>query len=251
MYVRLAFSVAAYLEPEILMVDEVLAVGDAEFQRKSLGKMKNVAHEGRTVLLVTHNMAMVRQICDMAIHLDQGAVQNTGDKSDVIDAYLARLVVPGGTGRGGDEALWGELSIVEPGKQAHCAHLTFGRDYDFNLRIGSKHQFRRAVVHVKLFDQEGSLVSSLESLVEGIDQFDFIGLADVVFKVKAIGLRPGLYWAGFELYVWGEDRPTLSVERALDFEIIAATVDDAFWPYLREHGIVRLASSAELRTSNR
>jgi lipopolysaccharide transport system ATP-binding protein len=251
MYVRLAFSVAAHLEPEILLVDEVLAVGDAEFQRKCLGKMKNVAHEGRTVLFVTHNMAMVRQLCNMAVHLDRGVVQDIGDKSTVIDAYLARLAVPGasGSGRGGDEALWGELSIVEPGKQVNCAYLTFGRDYDFKLRIGSKNRFRRTIVQVRLFDNDGTLISTLESLVEGIDQFDFIGLVEVVFNVRSIGLLPGFYRAGFDIYAWGEDHPTLSVERALDFEIIAATVNDAHWPYIREHGIVRLASSAELRTS--
>jgi lipopolysaccharide transport system ATP-binding protein len=251
MYVRLAFSIAAHLEPEILVIDEVLAVGDADFQRKSLGKMKNVAHEGRTVLFVTHNMAMVRQLCDMAVHLDQGVVQSIGDKSTVIDAYLARFVETGASSsrRIGDEALWAELSIVEPGKQVNCAHLTFGRDYDFKLRISSKGQFQRAVAHVNVFDQEGRLISSLESIAEGIDQFDFIGLVEVVFNVRAIGLVPGIYWAGFELYVWGEDHPMLSVEKVLDFEIVAATVNDALWPYLREHGIVRLPSSAELRTS--
>ena len=70
MYVRLAFAVAAHLEPEILLVDEVLAVGDAEFQNKCLGKMSDIAGEGRTVLFVSHNMPAVRTLCKRAILLD-------------------------------------------------------------------------------------------------------------------------------------------------------------------------------------
>src|SRR5207237_5159881 len=72
MQVRLAFAVAAHLEPEILLVDEVLAVGDAEFQQKCLGKMKDVTREGRTVVFVSHNLAAVRSLCSRGIVLDQG-----------------------------------------------------------------------------------------------------------------------------------------------------------------------------------
>ena len=79
MYVRLAFAVAAHLEPEILIVDEVLAVGDADFQRKCLGKMEQVAQqEGRTIILVSHTMASVEALCDRAIYLDQGRVVREG-----------------------------------------------------------------------------------------------------------------------------------------------------------------------------
>lgn len=88
MYVRLAFAVAAHLEPEILIVDEVLAVGDAEFQKKCLGKMKDVAGEGRTVLFVSHNMAAVRNLCDRAILLNKGTVHKSGTVESVLDEYL-------------------------------------------------------------------------------------------------------------------------------------------------------------------
>lgn len=88
MYVRLAFSVAAHLEPEILIIDEVLAVGDAEFQKKCLGKMKDVAGQGRTVLFVSHNMAAVRTLCTRAILLDKGNVIFIGNTDQVVDKYL-------------------------------------------------------------------------------------------------------------------------------------------------------------------
>jgi lipopolysaccharide transport system ATP-binding protein len=93
MYVRLAFAVAAHLEPEILVVDEVLAVGDAQFQKKCLGKMEDVsAKEGRTVLFVSHNLDAVKWLCSKGIHLTCGALEFAGSSSDSINNYLAASV---------------------------------------------------------------------------------------------------------------------------------------------------------------
>ena len=89
MYVRLAFAVAAHLNPEILIVDEVLAVGDAEFQKKCLGKMQDVADSGRTVLFVSHNMGVVAELCRTAILMAKGRVETIGDADKVVRSYLA------------------------------------------------------------------------------------------------------------------------------------------------------------------
>jgi lipopolysaccharide transport system ATP-binding protein len=91
MYVRLAFSVAAHLEPEILLVDEVLAVGDMAFQRKCLGKMDDVAHEGRTVLFVSHNIGLLQTLCQRGIFLQQSTVFTDGTITEAVDAYLQTL----------------------------------------------------------------------------------------------------------------------------------------------------------------
>src|ERR1700728_1884430 len=88
MYVRLAFAVAAHLEPEILIVDEVLAVGDLEFQKKCLGKMSDFSRDGRTVLFVSHNMEAVRRMCPRGIVLNQGRVEMVGSIKEAIDCYL-------------------------------------------------------------------------------------------------------------------------------------------------------------------
>ena len=89
MTVRLGFAVAAFLEPEILVVDEVLAVGDAEFQKKAIGKMKDVSTgEGRTVLFVSHNMASIKQLCPHSVLLEKGTVKMTGDTEDVVRYYM-------------------------------------------------------------------------------------------------------------------------------------------------------------------
>ena len=88
MYVRLAFAVAAHLEPEILVVDEVLAVGDAAFQKKCIGKMQDVSIGGRTVLFVSHNMTAVKELCNRAIWLDAGCLVNSGNTEAIVAQYL-------------------------------------------------------------------------------------------------------------------------------------------------------------------
>ncbi|MFA5164046.1 MAG: ABC transporter ATP-binding protein [Candidatus Omnitrophota bacterium] len=89
MQVRLAFAVAAHLEPEILLIDEVLSVGDITFQKKSLGKMENVAREGRTVLFVSHNMGAVQRLCNRAVLLNNGLVVEDGDVNEVTEKYMS------------------------------------------------------------------------------------------------------------------------------------------------------------------
>lgn len=88
MYVRLAFAVAAHLEPEILLVDEVLAVGDAQFQKKCLGKMSEVGHQGRTVVFVSHNMSAISNLCSRCAYLEQGEIKFLGDTKKAVELYI-------------------------------------------------------------------------------------------------------------------------------------------------------------------
>jgi homopolymeric O-antigen transport system ATP-binding protein len=104
MSVRLAFAVAAHLEPEILLVDEVLAVGDAEFQRRCLGRMEDLSESGRTVVFVSHQMQAVAQLCDRAIWLDHGRVEREGPASDVVAEYLQAGYGAGSRREWGDRA---------------------------------------------------------------------------------------------------------------------------------------------------
>jgi lipopolysaccharide transport system ATP-binding protein len=113
MYVRLAFAVAAHLEPDILIVDEVLAVGDAQFQRKCLGKMGQVATGGRTVLFVSHNMAAVQALCSAAIHLHAGTVKATGNAESIVHAYLSEARAPSDLGTGRSVILGPSLMLEE------------------------------------------------------------------------------------------------------------------------------------------
>src|SRR5215831_17611751 len=91
MYFRLAFAVAAHLEPEILLVDEVLAVGDVGFQKKCLGKMGDVARGGRTILFVSHNLGAMGALCPRAIYLAGGRIKCSGATPDIISSYLSLM----------------------------------------------------------------------------------------------------------------------------------------------------------------
>src|SRR5207248_1545313 len=128
MYVRLAFAVAAHLEPDILVVDEVLAVGDAEFQKKSLGKMQEIGESGRTVIFVSHNMATVARLCTRALMLDGGRIVAEGVTETVIAEYL----------RSGSETagrrVWPDAATAPGDAVARLRHVAVvdgeGRDAD-------------------------------------------------------------------------------------------------------------------------
>jgi lipopolysaccharide transport system ATP-binding protein len=125
MRVRLAFAVAAHLEPEILIIDEVLAVGDAEFQAKCLGKMRDVAQGGRTIVFVSHNMAAVRSLCERSLILANGKIIDEGDTTSVVDHYLANGFVKASNGiigpntprQGTGEARFNRIQITDPAGQ--------------------------------------------------------------------------------------------------------------------------------------
>lgn len=125
MYVRLAFAVAAHLEPEILVVDEVLAVGDASFQKRCLGKMQDVGREGRTVVFVSHNMGAIHSLTQKCVYLDSGKIRACGESTDIISQYLA-------DSEGGSDATCYDLDFYRPDyvvkayrteQKVHFAHI--------------------------------------------------------------------------------------------------------------------------------
>lgn len=116
MYVRLAFAVAAHLEPEILIVDEVLAVGDAEFQKKCLGKMKEVSQQGRTVIFVSHNLVAVKSLCTKGIVMDQGKLVFSGSADEAVESYMnanASKVQPNKAFSSPDDAIGNEFIKIK------------------------------------------------------------------------------------------------------------------------------------------
>jgi len=127
MYVRLAFAVAAHLEPEILLVDEVLAVGDAAFQKKCLGKMGDVAKEGRTVLFVSHNMVAVQSLCGRAIRLHEGKLVDDGPPGQVVSSYLEATLAGVTT-----EQVWHDIATA-PGNDIVRLHRVCVRPEDGSL----------------------------------------------------------------------------------------------------------------------
>ena len=190
MYVRLAFAVAAHLEPEILLVDEALAVGDIRFQKKCLGKMGDVARAGRTVILVTHQLNQIRRLCNRAVWLDAGAIRSTGLTAHVVSAYEACMTSSGiedvrpidgaaqflrwrliGNNRASDHTLPsdGEMSV------------------SFLARVNQR---LHAVRHeISLYDQDRHLLWG--NAVEGVTLEP--GLHEFCYTLPSLPLKPGAY----------------------------------------------------------
>lgn len=170
MRVRLAFSVAAHLEPEILIIDEVLAVGDAEFQRKCLGKMENVTSEGRTVLFVSHNLSAIARLCKNALLIDGGQVTMHGSAPEVVSSYLSQ----GGGGAGARE--WQDLRERPGGEVARLCGIRIknkeGRlveNIDISEPVGIEMEIEVIkpdfilMPHLHFFDQQSNqLFSSID-----------------------------------------------------------------------------------------
>jgi len=148
MYVRLAFAVAAHLEPEILLVDEVLAVGDIAFQNKCMGKMSTVAENGRTVLFVSHNMGAIRSLCDRAVWIHNGAVSASGETTEVVKAYQESVA---GNTASTDACFTRDLKDIPHGRltwvesveirnvnNQHSVRFRYGDELRLNFTLGGK-----------------------------------------------------------------------------------------------------------------
>jgi lipopolysaccharide transport system ATP-binding protein len=155
MYVRLAFAVAAHLEPEILLVDEVLAVGDATFQKKCLGRMGEVTREGRTVVFVSHNMGAVRSLCDRAILIQGGRAVLDGDPSSVISAYMSALLSKAASGevtwQGEDAPGLDELKLRAVGLVGPGGSVSSTFEVDKPIRVEIRYEIKRPVRGMRLW----------------------------------------------------------------------------------------------------
>ena len=201
MFMRLAFAVAAFLEPEILMVDEVLAVGDAAFQQKCLGKMEDVARGGRTVLFVSHNMATISNLCSVAYLLDKGEIVTSGPPQEVIQRYLAMVrasyAVPlrEREDRVGD----GQMRLTGLSVRDNAGNLlsaaACGQDVEIWLSYEAPDSkpLRNVVVGIPLFDAFGQTVVSCGNELTG-QVFDSLPPSGtIVCRIPHLPLYPGRY----------------------------------------------------------
>ncbi|MDR3458987.1 MAG: ABC transporter ATP-binding protein [Verrucomicrobiae bacterium] len=163
MFVRLAFAVAAHLEPEILIVDEVLAVGDSSFQKKCLGKMDEVARGGRTILFVSHNMAVMRQLCNKGLLLDKGQILKAGTISEVVDTYLAAGVEHEGHWRRETEVPKKELIYILEASVFNregvtSGHLDCTEDFSIEIKVQANGTFGKAQIALSILNKEGVII---------------------------------------------------------------------------------------------
>lgn len=217
MYVRLAFAVAAHLEPEILIVDEVLAVGDVQFRRKCLGKMSDVAETGRTVIFVSHNMGAIHKLCTRAIMIKDGMIEDDGKVEEIISKYVnpnlsemqSSMTLPGAEGN-------------SPG---HGLRLTF-----MDLNNIEKNLFNMGEIWKIQFDFEILRNTPHVSAAVGPRNVD---ASIKTFRTKPVDLKAGFYRAEFKFNI-----PVKSTE--LQFAVGLTTNETTFY-YYHNAGHVRIS----------
>lgn len=230
MYVRLAFAVAAHLEPEILLVDEVLAVGDAQFQKKCLGKLGDIAQSGRTVLFVSHNMGAIRTLCSHGIVLANGTIEFEGAAQDAIAIYGSQLELTApvvdltgrSQGRSGPKQYCRISSVtLLDGEQSPT--LTFSMGSEIRIRVGLDFLIRGDSweIGVGIFSNTGVAIHYLISNWEGFNLSTSGGESIVEIKIPNLQLFPGRY----AIWLWLK-RPGELVDDAID-EAIAFDVEEA------------------------
>ncbi len=196
-YVRLAFAIAAYLEPEILIVDEVLAVGDATFQRKCIDRMAELAKQGSTILFVSHNMQLVPRLCHRAVYLDKGEVQSIGPSAEVTQLYMDRML---------KESLAGDL-LDKPrtgdgrARFIHCGVLdgegravsvfTTGNDLVVRIEIDSSAAIPDVTLSTIVQTLHGTRIISTWTREVNFDVALQPGVQTYECRLKNVPIRPG------------------------------------------------------------
>jgi lipopolysaccharide transport system ATP-binding protein len=253
MYVRLAFAVAAHLQPEILIVDEVLAVGDAEFQKKCLGKMREVsAGEGRTVLFVSHNMGAITTLCKRAILLEKGRIVADGESPAVVEKYL----IPSSAELGGvydlrsTSARNGSFApiivaarVLDESGQPTSRAVALQR-LRIEVDIDASTPMRTPMIYIGFSDARGTRIFAVGSYFSPTPLAPADGLTTVAATFVVPPLYPGTY--DFELgFMPTSGRFTDHITPAGGLEVLHSNYLDTPYPYFVEMGSVLVASRWE------
>ena len=189
MYTRLAFAVAAHLEPEILFVDEVLAVGDAAFQKKCLGKMGEVARGGRTVLFVSHNMAAIESLCHHVAWIDKGRLRLIGKPGEVVASYLLDSASGSSTFRG--KTVNVSKVVLKDGQSVPTSVFSPGDDIEVEIHYSSPIRFDKVYFRISMGNEQGSLFAA-DMLLDGHLE-SICGEGVIECKFMSVPLLPGTY----------------------------------------------------------
>lgn len=231
MYVRLAFAVAAHLEPEILLVDEVLAVGDIAFQRKCLGRMREVSRSGRTVLFVSHNMAAIEALCDSAVLMNSGAVAQMGAVQPIVKKYYrllqgqqsnsaADLSDVDGPDRN-EKVLQSAVVVDDSGNPTTVVPM--GGELRIKLRLYSRQAIEDPSIGMGIDDQNEQRILTVHTPLSRIAIERIAGNCEVNCVIPALPLAPDDYW--IKIAVAARGKQVDCVEKALGFTVVNA---DAF-----------------------
>lgn len=251
MYVRLAFAVAAHLEPEILIIDEVLAVGDAAFQQKCLGKMRDVARgEGRTVLFVSHNLAVVRQLCGRSLYLRSGHLAFAGSSAEALDTYLREGATDSTAFQPvvGSGVTLADLRVCRAGEPAPSSHLVFAEPCEIRVTFGCGNPDLRVAPMIRIHDASGTLVCSACGPEEGVDFLPAHLEHTYICEIDRLGLMPGRYFVSVAAYSLAPSAH-LDAQQALAFDVVPARLPGASRAYRGDHGVVRIVDRLRVESA--
>ena len=228
MYVRLAFAVAAHLEPEILIVDEVLAVGDASFQQKCLGKMEEVSRSGRTVLIVSHNMTVIEGLCERAILLEKGRVAKIGNTHEVVEGYADAIRGLAGTEiearhdrEGLGEILLTRIEVMDTQRHPVAAAIT-GRDVVIRMyyRCAAGKEFLNCRVSISVNGRKAQDLFVLSTDIVDPKPLTLRGEGYVDFILPELPLTGGAYF--FQSYIESNGHAQDWIKNVAPFSVLDA-----------------------------
>lgn len=205
MVVRLGFSIATHVEPEVLLIDEILAVGDQAFQRKSTEKIEQFRREGRTIFVVSHSLGLVQQLCDTVVWLEKGTVKMVGASNDVISAYTGNTYGNFAHVDSGSKTRWGtgdaqvtQVTITDESERPVDALVT-GGDARIAIELNSHVRLESPVVHVRLETMTGELVWSTSTQRGTATLRVLHGPARAVLHLPNVPLAEGTYYVSVSI----------------------------------------------------
>jgi lipopolysaccharide transport system ATP-binding protein len=230
MQVRLAFAVAAHLEPEILLVDEVLAVGDAAFQKKCVGRMGDVARSGRTILFVSHNMAAVEALCSRAVLLREGRLVTAGPTREVVEHYLRSVATASGEvsltdhpGRRRNTVPMVTSAVLSSGGRAGVSSVRMGCPLDVAVTFQCGAQQLRPVLGLVIRSLVGAPVFTVDNrFIPGYRFPDPVAEGTITCSFEKLPLMPGTYMV--DIYFGDETRSRDVILDAVSFDVVASDV---------------------------
>jgi len=233
MYVRLAFAVAAHLEPEILIVDEVLAVGDAQFQKKCLGKMEDVSkNEGRTVLFVSHNMSAITNLCNRGILLNNGLVELKGDISKVVNQYSTKgvdleknILINNTVG-----LEWWINTVCMYQQQKICTNINISEGIQLELEIEGRQKQKISLELLLKDDSHNPVLFIPLGLGQNINFECEAGKRVVMLDIQLPQLALGEYF--FDIYIVESSVKRISTfQNAISFEVVSSYIVETGWSF--------------------
>jgi lipopolysaccharide transport system ATP-binding protein len=231
MTVRLGFSIAAHLDPEILVVDEVLAVGDAEFQKKAIGKMQDVSRgEGRTVLFVSHNMSSLKNLCNKGVLLKNGYLEYESNINDTIEKYISSNVLkttfdPAGKRAGTGRAIVKNIKLLDVFSKNEVFSYKMGEDILLEIQIDANTLINNLDINIRLNDIHNVAIAAWRTKETCVEQRKVDKGSCIVFlHIKNLNVFNGIYNLSFSLI---DGTETLDfMESAVYFEIFPEQVPE-------------------------